>query len=523
MSQSHTGTPGPHILSIDLGTGGPKVALVGAKGEIAASANRAVETHRLGPDGAEQDPEEIWGAIREASREVIGTGGIPVDRIVGVSVDSQFSSIVPVDRDGHPVMNLILWMDTRGAPYARAIHERHADAGLKWLTIHGVLPLPSGNDSLSHILWIQHERPEIYERTYKFVEPMDYVTGRLTGNPTANACTVFMLLLTDNRRLDAVQYDDELVAMSGVDREKLPELVPVSSSEDTIRPDVARELGLSPRTRVFSATNDTQAIAVGAAFHEAEGGINIGTTSQVLAHVRFKETAIQHDVVSTPSPLPGLYLALAENGLGGGTLRHFLGNVAFARDGLADHSTNDLFGRLDHVVREAPAGSGGLLFLPWLTGAHAPSSNPKMRGGFLNLSLDTTRASMLRAILEGVTFNLRWLLGAVEEFAKQDFDHLRFSGGGALSEEWSQIVADVTNRPVQQLEDARHVINRATAFLAFERLGLMQFADIPKLVRVQRTYEPRPDTRETYDRLFEQFLAAFEQNRPIFEALNGTD
>ena len=166
-------------------------------------------------------------------------------------------------------------------------------------------------------------------------------------------------------------------------------------------------------------------------------------------------------------------------------------------------------------------GSDGLLFLPWLTGAQAPVGDPMVRGGFLNLSLHTTRAHMVRAILEGVAFNMRWVLPAVESFAEQRFDELLFSGGGAGSDAWSQIMADVTGKPVAQLADARYVNNRATAFLAFVELGVLTLDDIDKLCRIKRRYAPRPEHRDRYDGMFAQFVAAFEQNRPIFEALNG--
>ncbi len=511
-----------YVLSIDLGTSGPKVALVDASGEVAASAARSVQTHLISPNGAEQEPEEIWSAIRSAVQQVVKDAERPADQIAGVSIASQFSSIVPVDRDGQSLMNLILWMDGRGAPHARAVYQEYPNAFTKWMDIHGVFPLPSGFDSLSHMLWVKQERPDIYERTHKFLEAMDFVTARLSGECTANACTTFMMLLTDNRDLDAVRYDDELVAMSGLDREKLPELVPILSCIGTVREAVAEELGLTPHTKVFSGVNDTQAVAVGTGtFQKGRGGVNIGTTSQVLAHVAFKRTDVQNQIVSSPSPIPGRYIALAENGLGAKTLDHFLRNVVFASDALADHSVDDAFGRVEEIVREAPPGSGNLLFLPWLAGSQAPASNPKVRGGFLNLSLEATRASMVRAILEGVAFSLRWLLPAVEQFAEEEFGELRFAGGGALSDEWSQILADVMNRPVLQLEDPRHVINRAVAFLTFERLGLVELDDFPELCRVKRSYEPRAETRETYDRLFKQFVASFEQNRPIFEALNS--
>jgi xylulokinase len=124
-------------------------------------------------------------------------------------------------------------------------------------------------------------------------------------------------------------------------------------------------------------------------------------------------------------------------------------------------------------------------------------------------------------MLEGIAYNLRWLLPVVEEFDGETFDEIAFSGGGALSDEWSQIVADVIDRPLHQLSDPTHVITRATAFLTFEAIGLAERSGFSKMFPVKRSYEPRPATRETYDRLFDQFLAAFERNRPIFDTLNA--
>jgi xylulokinase len=144
-----------------------------------------------------------------------------------------------------------------------------------------------------------------------------------------------------------------------------------------------------------------------------------------------------------------------------------------------------------------------------------------MRGGFLNISLETTRAHMLRSVLEGVTFSLRWVLPAVECFIDDQFDSLVFSGGGAVSDEWSQIMADVMNRPVHQLAEPRFVNNRGTAFLAFDQLGVASLSEVDKVCRIGKTYQPKPENRDIYDSLFEQFVAAWDQNRPIFEALNG--
>ena len=511
-----------YILSIDLGTGGPKVALVADDGTIAASAIRPVTTLWLGPDAAEQDPEEVWDAIVSAAQQVVREADVPADAILAVSCTSQYFSIVPIDEGGRPVGNMIPWMDGRGSPYAQQIYAEHPETPIRWIEIVGMPPLPSGNDSLSHMLFLKNERPEIYERAAKLVEPADYVTTRLTGTCASNSCTAFAQLLTDNRQLDAVAYHDDLIRMSGIDREKLPDLVPVGSCLGTVEKEIAKEIGLSADTKVFAAVNDTHAASIGTGvYRKGHGAINIGTTCQVLAFVGSMKTDLDNWILSMPSPIADQYMVMSEVGLGGKPLEHFLTQMVFAEDALADHSTADPFANVEKALSTTPAGSGGLLYLPWLAGSQSPRANASMRGGFLNISLETTRAHMLRAVIEGVTFSLRWVLPAVESFIEDEFESLQFSGGGAVSAEWAQTMADVMNRPVHQLAEPRFVNNRGTAFLAFEKLGIASLSEVDKVCKIGHTYQPKPENRKIYDQLFEQFVAAWDRNLPIFEALNG--
>jgi sugar (pentulose or hexulose) kinase len=178
-----------YILSIDLGSSGPKVALVGDDGAIAASAVRPVRTIMVPPAGAEQDAEEIWSAILDAATQVLGEAGIPADSILGVATASQYFSIVPIDDSGLPVANLVLWLDGRGGPYSQALHERQPDAFERWVEINGMPPLPTGNDSLSHTLFIKNERPEIYERASKFSAARIPARPSRSSSPTIAAST----------------------------------------------------------------------------------------------------------------------------------------------------------------------------------------------------------------------------------------------------------------------------------------------------------------------------------------------
>ena len=509
-----------HILAIDLGTSGPKVALVAEDGQTAAQAYHPVRTTRIPPEGAEQDPEEIWQAILEATRTVLREARCPAGSIVGILCSSHYFSLVPVDANADPTGPLLVWMDRRGAEYGDALVRNDVDALVRWLEVHGALPF--GNDSLSHMLYVKNDLPEVYARTHCFLEPVDFVGARLTGRMAANPCTAFALLLTDNRDTTCLEYDSELVRRSGIDPAKLPPLIASDAVLGSILPGVAAELGLAEGTPVFSGINDTQAVTMGTGTHlEGRGGLNVGTTIQVLARAEEKRTDAEYQIVSMPSPVPGQYLSMAEVGLGGKLVEHFLQNLVYPDDPLGHLRVDDPWERIDAAVATAPPGSNGLLFLPFLTGAQAPRQNMAVRGGFLNITLETTRAAMLRSVLEGIALHLRWMLPGAEAFCGRKFDELYFSGGGATSDQWAQIMADVMDRPVLQLADARQANTRGAAFLAFSRLGIVTDAEIDLFCPIRRRYEPRAGTREAYDRLFTAFVATFEATESVYAALNA--
>ena len=288
-------------------------------------------------------PNEIWAAVVSAARQVRRSAGGAVDTVAGISCDSQYFSIVPVDRDVRPTMNLILWMDRRGRPESEKMYARHPEAFETWVDIHGMNPLPTGTDSLSHILYVQQQCPQVHARTFKYLEPVDFIIAKLTGTCGANLCSAFPLLLTDNRDLDGCDTPRASSTCRASTRASAG-LRPVKARAGTLRAEVAAELGLPVSAPVFAGMNDTQAVGIGTGtFRGTHGAINLGTTSQVLAHIGGKKTDLANALVSMPSPLAGRHMVMAENGLGGKPLDHFLRNIAFATDALADHAANDPF------------------------------------------------------------------------------------------------------------------------------------------------------------------------------------
>src|SRR5262249_3526816 len=292
---------------------------------------------------------------------------------------------------------------------------------------------------------------------------MDYITARATGRITASQHSTYMFQLCDNRTLGATAYDDDLVKLSGVDATRLPPLVPIESAIGTLLPDVAEAFGLPAKTIVYAGTNDTVTVAVAAgAFTPGRAGLAIGTTSVLVDEVADFRVDLEHQLFSMPGPYSDRYVVCAENGLGGKVLEHVLENVVYATDELGDHSLDDAFVALDKVLSSTDPGAGGVLFLPFLNGSLAPGGDAGMRGGFVHMSLETTRRDMVRAVVEGIAHNLAWLRPHVEQFTGKEIDEIAFVGGAARSQPWCGILADVVGTPIGALVQPDKAVARAT-------------------------------------------------------------
>ncbi|MEI7617777.1 MAG: FGGY family carbohydrate kinase [Actinomycetota bacterium] len=484
----------PHVLAIDLGTTGLKVAVVRDDGAVLGIASRVITTHFVDGGGVEQDAHEWWQLIVEAIREVLELTNESAN--VGTVVcTSQYMSVVPIAADGVPVGPVIMWMDGRAAERTR--HLRHRENIMVWLERHGLAPF--GSDDLAHIVLLRHEYPQAYASAAAFVEPVDAITARLVGVVTANQNTAFPLLLVDNRVHGAVHYDTDLIARAGVDPHKLPPLVPMGAAVGVVRRSVADELGLRPDVVVLSGSIDSTTSAVGTGATTPErGGVVIGTTAVAVSHVTSSRADHMRALMTAPSPLDSQYVVLAENGAGGKTLEYVGALLGLSAADLLD------------AASQAPPGSEGTMFLPWLVGAMAPAPDPGARAGFVGLSLGTTSAHMARAVLEGVALNMAALLPAVEHFVGSRFDEVTFGGGAAASALWAQIIADVCGRVIYRVHEPRATNARGAALLALHQLGRVSADDLPSLVPIESIHEPDAARSAFYGEQLERLVAARE-------------
>ncbi len=531
-----------YILAHDHGTSGSKAAIVSTHGEVIDFEYQEVPLYLLDGGGAEQNPDEWWDAIMTSSRKLLDKELVPVEDIVAVCVSGQGSGTVAVDQDGNHLHNAVIWMDMRGAPYVKKLMGGLLEISgynikhifqyfLKlggWINITGGVPMLSGKDPIAHILFIKNEMPNIYEKTYKFLECKDYVNLRLTGEFTASYDSIHLYWLTDNRDINNIQYHDGLIKKSKIDKAKLPALKQSIEVLGPIKKEVADELGLQKDVKVVMGCLDIHAAAIGSgAVRDFEAHVYIGTSSWLTCHVPFLKTDVFHNMASINSAIPGKYLAANEQETAGACLSFLRDNLLYHKDELLDeeHITEDklktgIYKIFDRIAETAPAGSNGLIFTPWLWGERTPIEDHSVRGGLLNISLKSTRADLIRAVYEGVAYNSRWILKYLEKFCGQKLEPISMIGGGAKSNIWCQIYADVLNRPIRQVKDPIQANARGAAFIAAVGLGYITFDDIPKYTKYTNTYTPNPENKEIYDNIFEEFINIYENNKKMYERLN---
>ncbi|MAT98371.1 MAG: xylulose kinase [Anaerolineaceae bacterium] len=518
------------ILAIDLDTSGPKVALVSPQGNVLDCEIGETDLIILPGGGAEQDPEQWWQAIKETTRKLLEKGAVSTEKIVALGCTAQWSGTVAVDGNGRPLMNAIIWMDSRGAPYVHQITNGPAkiegyEVGklIPWLRLTGGIPVRSGKDPIAHILFIKHQLPHIYQQTYKFLEPKDYLNLKLTGKFAASFDSITLHWLTDNRDIHNIHYNDQLIKLSTIDSEKLPDLKQAVDILGPLTPEAAQELGLPAGIPVVMGTPDIQSAALGSgALHDFQPHLYVGTSSWLTCHVPYKKTDIFHNMASLPSAIPGKYFIANEQETAGACLSYLRDNILYPDDALARETRiPNVYPVFDQMVEQVPAGSEQVIFTPWLHGERTPVEDHLVRGGFHNLSLTATRSHLIRAVFEGVAYNSRWLLGYVEKFIKQPLNDIHMIGGGANSNVWCQIHADVLNRRIKQVQDPVEANARGVALLAAVALGLASFDTIGDDVTIAHTYEPNPANRQIYDRLFAEYLNIYKQNKGIYARLNS--
>ncbi len=520
----------PYILAVDLGTSALKSALISISGKVAGWEVQEIPLQILPDGGAEQNPLDWWEAFITTAKRLIKKELVPVEDIIAVCCSTQGECTVPVDADGKALMNVISWLDMRGAKHLPKIIGGLIEVEgynlfkiLRLLNLTGGAPTHTGTDPAAHMLLVRYEFPEVYEKTYKFLTALDYMNLCLTGKFVATSDSILTSWVTDNRDSQHIKYDDGLLKGCGIAPDKFPELVQCTTVIGDLKAEVRQTLGLKDGVKVVAGAIDVSAAALGSgAVNDFDAHIYIGTSSWVAAHVPYKKTDMSSWMASVPCAIPDKYLMIVLQTTAGGNLNFLRDKIVYHKDELLqEEQAPDVFQIFDRIAAKVPPGSHGVLYMPWIYGERSPIDDRNARAALFNISLENTREDLVRAFLEGVAFNTRWLLMPAEKFIGRKLTQLNFVGGGAKSDVWSQILADVMNVNIRQVRNPIQANARGAAFIAAVGLGHLAFADIPQKVEIKATFTPNPDNRALYDLLFAEFTRFYHQNKGSYKRLNG--
>src|ERR1700734_2576100 len=424
------------FLGIDVGTGGTRAVLVDRTGRVVASCaaeHAGIRSEHIG--WAEQDPEDWWRAAKEAIAGVMAVSESAGSEIEAVGLTGQMHGCVMLDESGAVLRPALIWCDQRTQPQCDWLTEKIGFDRLIELTCNPALP----NFTLTKLLWVRDHEPEIFARIAHVLCPKDYVRYRLTGEFAMDMQEASGRLLLDvaNRRWSA-----EVAEAAGIPMSWLPRLFEGPEICARVSMEGAGATGLAAGTPVAAGAGDQGAGAVGMGIL-APGSVSatIGTSGVVFAATDSPIKDRLGRLHTFCHAAPGRWHVMGVTNGAGLSLRYF-------RDTFAPGSSYE---ELTAKAVEAPAGSDGLMWAPYLFGERTPHLDPNARAAFVGITASTTRAHYIRAVLEGVAFSLEDTFTLFRELGIP-YNRIRLGGGGARSPLWRQIQADVYNHPVEVLE-----------------------------------------------------------------------
>jgi|YelNatPaOPRAMG01_1025707.scaffolds.fasta_scaffold19294_2 xylulokinase len=530
-----------YVIAYDLGTTGNKSCLYSISDKIELVDSYLVEypLYTTEDGGAEQKADDWWNAVCSSTHQLLKRTAIKPSDIKGIAFSSQMQGSVFVDKNGNALRNPMTYMDQRATKQIEKylyrgfpkIDNWNALIGLKSLFITGGLAA-TPKDPLWKYHWVKDNEPEVFKKAYKWLDVKDYLTLKCTGKFSMTYDSAHLTWIFDTRK-GKLRWSKTLCKTFDVNIEHLP---PVIRSIDIIgglTPQAASEMGLVPDIPVFGGGGDTFLTAVGSgALDLYDTHIYIGTSGWVAANIDKRKVDITNFVASILGAIPGEYVYTAEQETSGICLQWVRDHLALDEIGMylnAKHIVDEneryesLYEFLNEVVEQTSPGAGGVIFTPWLHGNRSPREDAYARGMFFNISLNTGKRQLIRAVLEGVAFHKRWMLEALEKRIPYQ-KNIRLVGGGAKSDVWCQIISDITGRNIEVPKNPQNAGTIGAAIVCAVGLGLIKsFKDAKPLIPVEKVYKPRMEYKKMYDNSFAVFKKLYDQNKLLFRALNKTE
>ena len=533
------------ILAYDIGTTSLKACLYDISDNLKLKAS-AIGEYKLTifeDGGAEQNPDDWYAAMIKATHQMLDEHSFEPSEIGGISFCSQMQGLVLVDAAGNALRPAMSYMDGRAAAQkAKAVNLKGKPAAglkieglpanklLRAISITGIAPT-SVKDPLWKYHWVRDNEPEVFSKVYKYLDVKEFLIMRLTGRAVMTRDSAGATFMYDNRPGKGC-WSRALCSLYGVEPAHLPDIIDSEAAAGQLDRNAADELGLIPGIPVFGGGGDASLIGLGAgAVAENDIHIYMGTSGWVSALTSKRRLDLNHMIASITGAVPGMYNYFCEQETAGKCMEWVAQHLALDEIGVylqkkqvhEDPETiyNNLFEYLNEVIQETEPGCGGVLFTPWLHGSRSPFEDPNARGMFFNIGLNTGKRKLIRAVVEGLGYNLRWMLESLESKMKGN-EAIRFVGGGAQSVVTAQILADITGRTIEVPENPQNTGALGAAVLAGIGLGeLSSFDEVPKRISIGGIFKPRDDNRDIYEKNYRVFTKLYRTNKVLFNELNN--
>ena len=531
-----------YVVSYDIGTTGVKTCLFRIDQIITLleSASMGYGLTVLENGGVEQNVDDWWEAMCVTTKKIFSQTDIKPEQVDGISFCSQMQGVVVVDKEGNALRPAMSYMDQRAKKELKeaiAYGPQIAGANLfKFLPYfyytHAVSS--SVKDPIFKYLWIKNNEPEVYDKIYKWLDVKEYLICRCTGKCVMTEDSAFATLLYDTRK-GHEGWSDKICDMMGIYKEHLPDICKSTDEVGPLTAKAAEDLGLVPGIAVFGGGGDASLIPVGAgSVLPGDTHIYSGTSGWVGTVLEKQKVDVMAMIAAIVGAQEGRYNYFAEMETAAKCVEWVKDHLALDevdiyldkhdvtenRQGFEAAYTS-LYDYLTEIMRTVPAGSNGVIFTPWLHGNRCPFEDPNAAGMFFNITLETGKREMIRAVVEGVCYHQRWMLEQEAKHVKTS-DTIRFVGGGALSPVTCQILADVTGRKVETVHSPQNVGAVGAAAIMGVGLGVISSIDkVKDFITASKSYEPNPANKAVHDRNFEVFKSLYKNNKKAFAALNG--
>ena len=487
-----------YFIGVDLGTSAVKLLLMEGSGKICNIVSKEYPLFFPHPGWSEQNPEDWYTQSMAGMKEL--TEGIDRTQVAGISFGGQMHGLVTLDAQDQVIRPAILWNDGRTSEETDYLNNVIGKDKLSQYTAN----IAFAGFTAPKILWMKKNEPEKFAKVEKIMLPKDYLAYRLSGSFCTDVSDASGMLLLDVKNRC---WSKEMMEICGVKEEQLPKVYESWEVVGTLKPEVAKELGFSEDVKIIAGAGDNAAAAVGTGtVGDGQCNISLGTSGTVF--ISSKNFSVdEHNALHSFCHADGSY--------------HLMGCMLSAAS-CNKWWAEEILGTKDFASEQATItklGENHVFFLPYLMGERSPHNDPDARGVFFGMSMDTSRADMTQAVLEGVAFALRDSLEVAKSLGIK-IERTKICGGGAKSPLWKKIIANVMNIKVDVLE-VEEGPSLGGAMLAAVGCGVYPDVETAgkKLAKVVDTVEPEPELAAKYEKRYQKFKELYPVMKPLFKNL----